>query len=171
MKTIPANIANKLRLLLDDDIPYDIANFDIYKFTKLCGGKVVYNDSFSYDAHIIKRNNNEFIIEVNPDKSEERKRFAIAHELGHWFLHIGNDFDNNIFKRSKNVSYAKTELEANQFAEELLMPHDNFKNKLYEVQNKYDDFEISLVVEDVSKIFGVPYDRAYGRGKNLGLWN
>ena len=76
--------------------------------------------------------NGEPYIWVNPMKNttRERRRFALAHELGHFMLHIAplDDFnsfqeieDQNIsFNRNDNWDYK--EMEANNFAAQLLMP-------------------------------------------------
>lgn len=52
-----------------------------------------------------------------------RKRFALAHELGHWELH-GDISQWNLCTTEEIVAYrgSKEELEANAFAAELLMP-------------------------------------------------
>lgn len=70
------------------------------------------------------------IIGINPDQSRNRQRFTIAHEIGHWLLHKGEDvhvdrtqaFQVN-FRNSKSaVALYPDEIEANFFAAELLMP-------------------------------------------------
>jgi Zn-dependent peptidase ImmA (M78 family) len=68
------------------------------------------------------------IISVNSVIPEEgRKRFAIAHEIGHFILHIGTQLilcdedDMHIWKESKTQ-----EIEANKFAASLLMPQEIF---------------------------------------------
>lgn len=68
------------------------------------------------------------IISVNSLIPEEgRKRFAIAHEIGHFILHGGtqlilcNEDDMYIWKESK-----AQEIEANEFAASLLMPQEIF---------------------------------------------
>lgn len=58
---------------------------------------------------------------LNKNFSNDRKRFTIAHELGHILLH-------NHFPIS---SYRDKEAEANEFASEFLMPEDEIKNSLY----------------------------------------
>jgi len=66
------------------------------------------------------------IISVNSFIPEEgRKRFAIAHEIGHFILHSGTQLilcsedDMHIWKESK-----AHEIEANEFAASLLMPQE-----------------------------------------------
>ena len=68
------------------------------------------------------------IISVNGLIPEEgRKRFAIAHEIGHFILHTGTQLilcdedDMHIWKESKTQ-----EIEANEFAASLLMPQEIF---------------------------------------------
>jgi len=68
------------------------------------------------------------IIGVNASHSKPRQRFTIAHELGHVTLHNEADYhyDQKIRYRNQLSSLASDELEieANQFAAELLMPED-----------------------------------------------
>ena len=68
------------------------------------------------------------IISVNSLIPEEgRKRFAIAHEIGHFMLHKGTQLilcseeDMHVWKESKTQ-----EMEANEFAASLLMPYEFF---------------------------------------------
>jgi Zn-dependent peptidase ImmA (M78 family) len=82
-----------------------------------CDGKIIFGDT----TNIIKVNS---LIEF-----EERKRFVIAHEIGHLILHKNislpdDTFSNfNIIEGTENfLKTGKQELEANEFASELLMP-------------------------------------------------
>lgn len=56
-------------------------------------------------------------------REEGRKRFAIAHELGHWFLH---EAESQLFictgEQMRDYKGSPMEVEANLFASELLMP-------------------------------------------------
>lgn len=60
------------------------------------------------------------LIYVNSKEHEGRKNFTIAHELGHYILHMDKEKDEIItsFRGSKDVR----EREADMFASELLMP-------------------------------------------------
>jgi Zn-dependent peptidase ImmA (M78 family) len=70
------------------------------------------------------------VIGVNSLHSLTRQRFTIAHELAHLVLHkdeeLHVDEQYPIRFRDKTSSKAvdRTEIEANQFAAELLMPYD-----------------------------------------------
>lgn len=73
-------------------------------------------------------------IVVNSTHHPNRQRFTIAHELGHHLLHFpmlqkGVHVDKAIFRRDLNSSTGRyeKEIEANQFAAELLMPAETVK--------------------------------------------
>jgi Zn-dependent peptidase ImmA (M78 family) len=76
----------------------------------------------------IIRKQGRVIIAVNPAHHINRQRFTIAHELGHFFLHTGLEehVDENFRIAWRNASSSKavnwTEIQANRFAAELLMP-------------------------------------------------
>lgn len=81
------------------------------------------------DARLIRKGNNG-LIRVREDIPEYgRKRFAIAHELGHWELHKNVS---QLFTCTEKDFMAKykgslEEIEANYFAVSLLMPEKHFK--------------------------------------------
>lgn len=66
-------------------------------------------------------------IVVNADESPERKRFTVAHELGHWVCQcVGAEEPQEVFCRTEDISLDRAgkalEREANVFAAEFLMP-------------------------------------------------
>lgn len=76
------------------------------------------------------------VIGVNSTNAKVRQRFTIAHELGHLQLHKGHSL---ILERQMHVNFRDTtsatttnqeEVEANQFAAELLMPRDLLERAL-----------------------------------------
>lgn len=62
-------------------------------------------------------NDNHAVIWVSMGEAPERKRFTIAHELGHLLLH-----DTRHAFRDQTYDGSETESEANRFAADLLMP-------------------------------------------------
>jgi hypothetical protein len=67
---------------------------------------------------------------VESERSQGRRRFTVAHELGHWLLHAQRGTKDN-YKRfcrtpdlDPDVESAKQEREANEFAAALLMPEE-----------------------------------------------
>ncbi|MEM5501513.1 ImmA/IrrE family metallo-endopeptidase [Ahrensia kielensis] len=75
----------------------------------------------------LKKNNGHWTIGVNSLHHPNRRRFTIAHELGHYFLHrhISDFEDRALFRNSSDRN--QLEYEANDFAASLLMPSTNFK--------------------------------------------
>ncbi len=70
-------------------------------------------------------------------RQEGRKRFCIAHELGHWELH--EDSTQFICSRKDMLDYARSplEVEANTFAAELLMPPKYFRPRCQRVDPSF----------------------------------
>lgn len=68
----------------------------------------------------IWKRGNKYTILVNENEPWDRARFTIAHELGHYFLHVKNDPREIIASFRRDTSPRETE--ANKFAAELLMP-------------------------------------------------
>jgi hypothetical protein len=69
----------------------------------------------------------ERVIVVNAAEPETRRRFTIAHELGHWICQCLEGSAQPIMCRDKDLSTAADragEREANVFAAELLMPEE-----------------------------------------------
>ena len=80
---------------------------------------------------IYKKSNNRYCIDINKAHHPFRKRFTIAHELGHFIKHKNIlDTEREILERRLvevyNRDEYKRELEANEFAGRLLMPKTLF---------------------------------------------
>lgn len=130
--------------VVDQDLTELVLSLGVY-YEELplvgCEGMLLYTNS----GETVK-------IIVNKDtKYVPRKRFSIAHEIGHYLLghmnhfHYDNDGTLNIYRKGSQ------EAEANEFASELLMPTPAFMNvvdgkkfspKL--VQNVADEFGASI---------------------------
>lgn len=72
-------------------------------------------------------NRNKYIISVNKEHHSNRQRFTVAHELGHYILNHGNKIDT--LYQDMNDS---DEIEANKFADELLMPSGVLRHLILE---------------------------------------
>jgi Zn-dependent peptidase ImmA (M78 family) len=84
----------------------------------------------------IVRKDGHVVIAVNPAHHINRQRFTIAHELGHYFWHEGLEqhVDQRVRVSWRNADSSKavnwTEIQANRFAAELLMPTKFVKSDL-----------------------------------------
>jgi Zn-dependent peptidase ImmA (M78 family) len=81
--------------------------------------------------------NNKYFIRVNASHLPSRRRFTVAHELGHYYHH--KDFldkESQILERNNysGLGFDEKEIEANAFAAELLMPKVHFLQKCSELQ-------------------------------------
>lgn len=76
-------------------------------------------------------------IGVNKAFAEARRRFSIAHELGHFLLGHGDFADSEKTFEDGSYNYLdpqnRQETEANEFAAELLMPERFLKKDLQEI--------------------------------------
>ena len=111
-------------------------------------------------------------IGVNKNSSNVRKRFTIAHELGHYMLHAqkSNMFMDNIFFRKKSEGYTskeeKIEKEANYFAANILMPENLIKKEIAELDC---DLHDDITVASLANKFEVSSSAMTFRLINLGL--
>lgn len=117
---------------------------------------------------IKEENDGKIYICVHQFDNKNRKRFTIAHELGHYFRHrdkIKEGFVDGIgvgaFGRdTAENKVIQEEIDANEFAGEILMPEVEFKN-IY----NYKKGNITAVAE----FFMVSEAAAYTRAKLLGF--
>jgi Zn-dependent peptidase ImmA (M78 family) len=115
------------------------------------------------------------VIVVNAKHYPNRRRFTIAHELGHYFLHRSFSnvfFDESLlfFRDEKSAQGTKTqEIEANTFAAELLMPEQLLRQRLsQEPLDALDDVEKSAL-EELAAEFQVSSQALTIRLTRLGL--
>lgn len=109
---------------------------------------------------------------INPmmNQSKERERFTLAHELGHFMLHIAPSFkdeyisDDNI-EWNRDSNWDVREMEANKFAAELLMPSEQIKEEF----NTLDSANKEIKVEKLSEAFKVSRQAVQFRLQSLGL--
>lgn len=115
--------------------------------------------------------NGEALIGINGGHAATRQRFSVAHEIGHLLLHPQRDYIDRkfpVYFRDENSSKAevKAEIEANQFAAELLMP----KVMLEAILARHVDIDIEEqeIVGLLAKKFGVSAQALTFRLVNLG---
>jgi len=135
-------------------------------------GIKVHNAKFSDDSlsGMIAKRGSEVSLLVNQSDPPYRKRFTIAHELGHHFLHLLSDGDFvdskvDLFRDTEtqadqeNIEQRRPEIQANQFAAALLMPADLVR-QAYEQNPK---------LEELARQFNVSESAMGFRLSRLGL--
>lgn len=78
-----------------------------------------------FDGVSIKTDNGNALIIINKHFSNDRKRFTLAHELGHTLMHNMGNFPEQNYR-----TQAEKENEANRFAAEFLMPAEVVQHQL-----------------------------------------
>ncbi|WP_462410374.1 ImmA/IrrE family metallo-endopeptidase [Neobacillus sp. Marseille-QA0830] len=111
-------------------------------------------------------NNDEATIYVKHNDHTNRKRFTIAHELGHYFLHYTKnnlyvDRELSFFRNNPDFSSRDIEIEANKFAAALLMPADRVKRE-WEIRK-------NPTVDELAALFGVSISAMGNRIINIGI--
>lgn len=139
-----------------------------YKFEGDVSGVLVYR-------------NDKIEIAYNPSDSNVRKRFTIAHELGHYVLKhkregsIFIDSPNNQFstKLYRNVESSKgvdlQEIEANAFAAAILMPRPQILEEIEGLHFDLSDGSADSVIDNLARKFNVSSQAMTIRLANIGI--
>lgn len=126
-------------------------------------------------AGMLVREGDRTIIAVNESDPEVRKRFSIAHEIGHMRLHPGRDlfldhnFRVNFRDGNSQTATDAEEIEANQFAAEVLMPAEKVKAAYIEALDKAPGVDPEELVRRLAGRFVVSRMAMSFRLANLGL--
>lgn len=141
------NAANELLNSLGWSQPGDLS---LNEIALASNAFVKESDLKGSDGRIVMNNDNAIITIDSKIMNEQRKKFILAHEIGHLILHRGTSKLFSDTDKTLNEWYAKGihEIEANQFASELLMPTDLFKNR---VQGKGMSLDL---IREVANYFG-----------------
>lgn len=107
------------------------------------------------------------VIGVKASLSVEWKRFTIAHELGHYFLHFSDNEYGLLAHREHRKGKGKEENEADYFAACLLLPRDKFIDLYNKVSNTTNDTR--AIISILASSFMVTHEMAERRIKELKL--
>lgn len=122
----------------------------VERVARSLGIKVKRTDLGDDCSGVLVRNGNRAVIGVNSQHSVNRRRFSIAHELGHFDLHSGDTYIDRGYRvhfrdLESGSGTKREEMEANAFAAALLMParlvRDAFEKQPFELAED-DDLEI-----------------------------
>ena len=126
---------------------------DVEKLAKQAGASIHYENFDDDVSGVLIRNEGGSAIGVNTSHSRVRRRFTIAHELGHLLLHDGvpirvdKSFRVNWRKSTSPKPRDIEEIEANAFAATLLMP---------EMMITAAHSSVSFELEDDAEVTGSP---------------
>lgn len=139
-----------------------VAPIDVEAIAKKMGAQVIFQDSDDGHSGMIYISPAGAVIGVNNSHPSNRKRFTIAHELGHLVMHshalggqahIDKKFSVQL-NRDKRSSLGSDylEIQANQFAAELLMPSELLKK---EIKGEYFDLNEDERIKQLAKKYEV----------------
>ncbi|GHU96897.1 hypothetical protein FACS189483_01230 [Spirochaetia bacterium] len=115
---------------------------------------------------------NKPVIMINSEHFPNRKRFSLAHEIGHFILHkpLGIHVDKQTYFRSAKSAESLDEYEtdANKFAAALLMPEEMVSRELERFTDWLDSNED--VIDILAKKFEVSTTAMGYRLENLGYY-
>lgn len=103
------------------------------------------------------------VILMNSKFSDDEKRYAIAHELGHYIL--AGSPENDYVHINSLDRYNEKERDAFIFASALLMPKNEVKRVMKKNLTRY-----PTKMTYITALFGVPEEIAEFRLKRLSLW-
>lgn len=170
---------------LEDEAEYElVAPVDLEKIVNILGAKL--DESVDFEkistAGSVSINDKYAEIWVNPIENgyEPRKRFTIAHEIGHLIRHISPEtgvrefIDTKKTLNRKDSYWDSKEYEANNFAAQLLMPlklikeHGNQLISRYKDEHEGVNMPLSIFVKEMANIFNVSEPAMKFRLKNIG---
>lgn len=153
-----STLIRKIKNELGITTPIDF-NSLVDKFSDI---EIRYGQTIGDEEGLVVKEEDKYIIKIKTTENQlsNRDRFTIAHELGHVFL---NHIDNyEVLYRNGNN---EIEYEANEFAAELLMSEEEFREAV-------NDATVNGVcdLKKVSKKFEVSESAVLTRGRFLGVF-
>lgn len=145
--------------------------FSINEVLKKLGGEFRVDPDLFYKAKIENKGDESFSITI---KSEDDSihRYLFAHQLGHLFIHMGYLVDEAKWKSIKEFAddygrdgYGEEENEANAFADEFVLPEEEFRDF---IDHKAKDGKINIA--SMAENFMVHEGAVLNRGKWLGIF-
>ncbi len=166
LRTKINELAKDILTVYEINTPID----DIESVVKKIGGRIGESNQLGFltDGTIEKEADSFSIIIPASQASSVRRNFTVAHELGHLFLHMGYQIDEELWENSDNVVFnrrgnSERELEANEFAAAFLMPAEEY----IRVADKFSEGN-TVFIKKVAEYFNVSVEAASYRGKWLG---
>lgn len=155
-----------LKELSIEKLPIDVNEIALHYGVKI--KEDTFDDTIS-GFLISKKGKN--IIGINSNESPVRKRFTMAHELGHFILHSNKEDDLFISKihfrdEESSTGEMKREREANAFAAGILMPRFLIEKELQKFKDKS---PVEEAVSRLANIFNVSEIAMSYRLLNLGF--
>ena len=170
---VALTIADKIRDFIDANLTSDMRNngaLDLDEFAKKIGISKIKLATFNRAdvSGLLKKERGEWNIYVKHTDSPRRRRFTIAHEIGHFISFLQDGKSKEILKDKEQVSdlaftraapHSHIEAEANAIAAYILMPEGDVRELV----------EKSETAEEMAKHFQVSESAMLVRLNSLGI--
>lgn len=139
------------------------------------GAKLSYEPFEGKDeiSGVLFRDGDTVVIGINSAHPNTRQRFTIAHEIGHLVLHKGAIFVDKTVRLNRNslssMAIDSKEIEANQFAAELLMPAELVTEEARKRLKKTGRLSELSLIDALASAFKVSTHAMEIRLTNLGI--
>lgn len=141
----------------------EVPIYDMDSVVRILGGSIL-TDRRILESKVVK-NGNSFIIWVSPYWDENRTKFAVAHELGNLFLHMGYMINDELWNSDNVTNSIEKVFQANEFAGAMLMPREAFTRQMEKCS---DGKKVNLVM--LAEFFHVSVADVSFRGRSLGYF-
>lgn len=125
--------------------------------------KISYAPSTDYSGILIRKDGGA-LMGINSEESPGRRRFTVAHELGHYFLEKTTAVSIDYRDNSSRPDKTKQEVMADDFAANLLMPKEFLVHDYVMVGGRYEEKLVRLAEQ-----YQVSREAMMWRLKNLQL--
>jgi Zn-dependent peptidase ImmA (M78 family) len=149
------NVKNQVATLLADNKIKNVP-VDLEKVASKLGLSIEFQPmDGEMSGCLIRNENGGATIGINSHEHSNRQRFTLAHEIAHFILHKGEStfIDRNFYRNSKDGDSVE-EMEANDFAAQLLMPEEFLAKDIEDLQ-KSEDIENGDAIQDLAKKYKV----------------
>jgi Zn-dependent peptidase ImmA (M78 family) len=170
--TMPRAEAAAVRVRTDFGLADDTL-VDVGEIANQLGAEIVYEGLGADVSGMLVREQDRVVIGVNLSHPDTRRRFTIAHEIGHLVLHRGRPLlvdpvRINLRDSRSSLATDLEEIEANSFAAELLMPKSLVLRNFRELADGGVQ-SLDRIKQDLAHGFGVSEQAMEYRLANLGL--
>ncbi len=148
----------------------------VEKLAQTLGARITYRPFEQDLSGLLYREGHRVVIAVKLSDPLTRRRFTIAHEIGHMRLHPGRPMIVDKLVRIGNKRDAtsalatdREEIEANAFAAHLLMPAELVRSETERRLSKRKTWTAQAFIADMAEGFGVSLQAMAYRLQNLGI--
>lgn len=173
-KKLAIDFVDIIREIANDYDIYDVIN-NLEDFIEQFDVKVFYSNMEGFDkpheisGYSLVNDEGKPEIVLNVNDSEQRQRFTMAHEFGHIVMHwnwlLKKEEGTNLKKDKYEVLFRKAnystfnndlkEIQANEFAAELLLPHELIINAIGNIEILNNPIDLENMKQRVAVAFKV----------------